>query len=385
MNGTVEFGKVCPNILMKEMIQYRMYRHSNVPSLVRNDLRNSKKPKSQAFFSVKKHAVNRYHPYLNDLKKHRKNKNKFQKPSSLDIKLESKITGYQPNHDPKHFLEFLDKIDDSQDSVYKKLSPDIDRLSFAFGEMLVFDEFKCSHRKVASGEKEVASGKKEVTSGKKEVTSGKKEVTGGEKEVTRGEQSNAPTAKIYERELSSTKETLVPRVKIYETELAVYTDFSNDIASSASDNKIPQDICDMVSTLRQEATENQKKRKLEEEVRNKGTNKSKMINEKIQYERKMTERKTFGRKMKIVKKKTGRQGERAEQKTANSRGVNEKYNGKEKCVEQSNNRDRTMNVPYNGRRKWFGNRQMDDGKYSNGVKRQQNYGVMISLLHQCHS
>eukprot|EP00111_Clytia_hemisphaerica_P007216 TCONS_00020972-protein len=242
------------------------------------------------------------------------------------------MTGYQPNHDPKHFLEFLGTMNDNQDSVYEKPSPDIDRLSFAFGEMLVFDDSKCSQRKVASGEKEVASGKKEATSGKKELTS-------GEKEVTRGEQSNAPTAKIYERELSSTKETIVPCVKIYETELAVYSDSSNDTGSSASSDEIPQDICDMVSSLRQEATENQKKRKLEEEIaRNENkAKKSKMINEKIQYERKMTERKTFGRKMKIVKKKTGRHGERTEQKTANSRGISETYNGKEKYVEQSNN------------------------------------------------
>ena len=61
----------------------------------------------------------------------------------------------------KHFIEFLKKMSDSQDSVYEKSSPNIDRLSFAFGELSVFDD-KSYQRKVIVGEKELPGRSKTV-------------------------------------------------------------------------------------------------------------------------------------------------------------------------------------------------------------------------------
>ena len=90
--------------LKRGMVQYRMYRHSNVPSLVQNNSKYPLKPNTRSLFSMKKYTSHRYHPYLKKLTKHREDKNKPQ-TSSSDIQLESKMIGYQPNYDPKHFIE----------------------------------------------------------------------------------------------------------------------------------------------------------------------------------------------------------------------------------------------------------------------------------------
>ena len=300
--------------LKRGMVQYRMHRHSNVPSLVQNNSKNRLKYNRQSFFSMKKHCIKRYHPYL------RMNKNEPQNSFALDMQNVSKIIGYQPDYDPKHLIEFLEKMSDSQDSVYETSSTDIDRLSFAFGEMSVFDDT----RKAAVDEKEHL------------------------------EQSNIPTVKICESELS--EEKFVPCVKIYEAELTTYS----SRASSPAAEEIPQEVSDMISQLRQEATENQRKRKMEKEARKEHemiTKKSRMADEKINGGRAMTGRKTLGRKMKIIKTETGRQVEWVGQKNTNDRGVSGKYNGQRKWFGHNNNRDR----------------KMDGGKYNKGVKRQRNY------------
>ena len=65
-------------------------------------------------------------------------KNEPQKSTSLEFQFDIKVIGYRPIN-LKYFIEFLEKMNDSQDLMCESSSPDIDRLSFTFGEMSVFD------------------------------------------------------------------------------------------------------------------------------------------------------------------------------------------------------------------------------------------------------
>eukprot|EP00111_Clytia_hemisphaerica_P002056 TCONS_00005802-protein len=213
MDGTVEFGKVFPNILMKDMIQYRMYRQPNVPFLVQNNLKNCLKHNTQPFFTMKKHTSNRYHPYLDELKKHRMNRNKFPKS---DKHLESKMIKHKPYYEPKQFLEFLDDMNDNQDSVYKGPSPEIDHLSLAFGGLSVSDDKPSNQISVTTTVKE-RPGLSNISKVKMNKPSEEKSVTTAVKPPSG--HSVVPTVKMNKppEQKSVTTPVKEPAVKICES------------------------------------------------------------------------------------------------------------------------------------------------------------------------